>query len=312
MAGRGRRGRHRRPSASGVDADTARENVVAGIGGFATGRFTAPGGGGRPGRVVGVTAHRQCHGHQLRDRRRADQRRPRSSRRGSAAAAASSRASPAAPIRRAAHLRVAQAARVDQGDLARPAAAQGGGEAAARCRWRRGVPRKTVIVRGVPDAAPDQVHCRGVARVGGQVGPAPAATGPARLGARPPPCRSPRCPADPAQRTVSQPQARAPSASEGFVVTLATMSAPAECPSSATRLRSPPRSPDVAAHPRHRTPPTSRKWSGILRRAWRCPAAGQAVVHADEHIAPTGEQPHLVPGSEPPCLRRCTRRRGPT
>ena len=28
--------------ASGVDADTARENVVAGIGGFATGRFTTP------------------------------------------------------------------------------------------------------------------------------------------------------------------------------------------------------------------------------------------------------------------------------
>ena len=29
-------------AASGVDADTARENVVAGIGGFATGRFTTP------------------------------------------------------------------------------------------------------------------------------------------------------------------------------------------------------------------------------------------------------------------------------
>jgi NAD(P)-dependent dehydrogenase (short-subunit alcohol dehydrogenase family) len=28
--------------ASGVDADTARERVVAGIGGFATGRFTTP------------------------------------------------------------------------------------------------------------------------------------------------------------------------------------------------------------------------------------------------------------------------------
>jgi NAD(P)-dependent dehydrogenase (short-subunit alcohol dehydrogenase family) len=28
--------------ASGVDADTARERVVAGIGGFATGRFTKP------------------------------------------------------------------------------------------------------------------------------------------------------------------------------------------------------------------------------------------------------------------------------
>jgi NAD(P)-dependent dehydrogenase (short-subunit alcohol dehydrogenase family) len=29
-------------AASGVDAATARENVVAGIGGFATGRFTTP------------------------------------------------------------------------------------------------------------------------------------------------------------------------------------------------------------------------------------------------------------------------------
>ena len=28
--------------ATGVDADTARETVVAGIGGFATGRFTEP------------------------------------------------------------------------------------------------------------------------------------------------------------------------------------------------------------------------------------------------------------------------------
>ena len=28
--------------ATGVDADTARETVIAGIGGFATGRFTTP------------------------------------------------------------------------------------------------------------------------------------------------------------------------------------------------------------------------------------------------------------------------------
>ena len=28
--------------ASGVDADTARERIVAGMGGFATGRFTTP------------------------------------------------------------------------------------------------------------------------------------------------------------------------------------------------------------------------------------------------------------------------------
>ncbi len=26
----------------GIDADTARENIIAGIGGFATGRFTSP------------------------------------------------------------------------------------------------------------------------------------------------------------------------------------------------------------------------------------------------------------------------------
>ena len=29
-------------AATGVDADTAREKIIAGIGGFATGRFTTP------------------------------------------------------------------------------------------------------------------------------------------------------------------------------------------------------------------------------------------------------------------------------
>ena len=41
VARRARRRRHRREG-RGVDADTAREQVVASIGGFATGRFTTP------------------------------------------------------------------------------------------------------------------------------------------------------------------------------------------------------------------------------------------------------------------------------
>ena len=60
-------------AASGVDADTARESVVASIGGFATGRFTTPGGGRHARGGTGLRANRQCHGRQLRDRRRPDQ-----------------------------------------------------------------------------------------------------------------------------------------------------------------------------------------------------------------------------------------------
>ena len=42
VAGRPRSGGNGRGRPAGVDVDTARENVVAGIGGFATGRFTTP------------------------------------------------------------------------------------------------------------------------------------------------------------------------------------------------------------------------------------------------------------------------------
>ena len=60
-------------AATGVDADTARAAVVAGIGGFATGRFTTPEEVATLVVLLASRADRQRHRRQLRHRRRSDQ-----------------------------------------------------------------------------------------------------------------------------------------------------------------------------------------------------------------------------------------------
>ena len=59
--------------ATGVDAETAREKVVASIGGFATGRFTTPEEVATLVTMLASDRTRQRHRRQLRDRRRPDQ-----------------------------------------------------------------------------------------------------------------------------------------------------------------------------------------------------------------------------------------------
>ena len=59
--------------ATGVDPETARKNVVASIGGFATGRLHDARRGRHARRAARVGAHGQRHRRELRDRRRAHQ-----------------------------------------------------------------------------------------------------------------------------------------------------------------------------------------------------------------------------------------------
>ncbi len=53
--------------ATGSDADSARDKVVASIGGFATGRFNHAGRSGRLGGDAGVWSHRQRHRQRIRE-----------------------------------------------------------------------------------------------------------------------------------------------------------------------------------------------------------------------------------------------------
>ena len=59
--------------ATGVDADTARQTIIAGIGGFATGRFTTPEEVATLITFLASEPGRQRHRRQLRHRRRPDQ-----------------------------------------------------------------------------------------------------------------------------------------------------------------------------------------------------------------------------------------------
>ena len=59
--------------ATGVDADTARKTIIAGIGGFATGRFTTPEEVATLITFLASDRSGQHHRRQLRDRRRPDQ-----------------------------------------------------------------------------------------------------------------------------------------------------------------------------------------------------------------------------------------------
>ena len=59
--------------ATGVDAETARKTIVAGMGGFATGRFTTPEEVATLVSFLASRADRQRHRRQLRHRRRPDQ-----------------------------------------------------------------------------------------------------------------------------------------------------------------------------------------------------------------------------------------------
>ena len=73
VARQGRRRRRRSRKATGVDAETARKNVVASIGGFATGRFTTPEEVATLVVLLASERDGERHRRELRHRRRAHQ-----------------------------------------------------------------------------------------------------------------------------------------------------------------------------------------------------------------------------------------------